>query len=239
MTIPFIHNYYGGIMKALFNNKLLFVILVALYFGNTICAQEELIPDKQFMFGCTNVGSTEEVTHYINVESEVWQYSSGIFIRGGITSNSVVTIGNADFGTNNWPGFNFSWLNDEPYWSLGLYKVTNSKQTDKYFYLDARDSDFGAVVYLPDFWIYFDNGEDGYFHRDNTPISQGEVVRVWEIHGESPNTSGLEDFWDYSTLCVKAGNNKVVVVWGKHPSFSATNYKVYRALSNTQQIHYY
>lgn len=203
--------------------------LVLILFTSALFAQEETIPDKQFMLGCTNVGSTEQVTHYIDAGGEVWQYSSGSFVTGGVYSNSLVTEGNANFGNANWPGFNFNWLYGAPYWSLGLYKVTNSKQTDKYFYLDARDSDFGATVYLPDFYIYFDNDEDAYFHRGGGEISQGEVVRIWNIHNESPNTSGLQNYWS-NVLVAISNNNHPRLIWGPYPSESLTinNYKVYR-----------
>lgn len=205
-------------------------------FSSFLFAQEELIPDKQFMLGCKNVGSSEQVTHYINAAGEVWQYSSGSFITGGVYSSSLITVGNANFSSSDWPGFNFNWFLAEPHWSLGLYKVTNSKQTDKYFYLDSRESDFGAAVYNPDFYIYFDNDEDAYFHRGGGEISQGEVVRVWDVHEESPNTNGIQNYWSNVLVILTDGRNPRIV-WGPHPTFQATYYKVYRAASATPLGH--
>jgi len=204
---------------------------VLVIFSSVLFAQEELIPDKQFMLGCTNVGSTEQVTHYIiNAAGEVWQYSGGSFVTGGVYSNSLVTVGNANFNSNNWPVFNFNWLYGTPYWSLGLYKVTNSKQTDKYFYLDSRDSDFGAAVYNPDFFIYFDNSSSVYRYRSNNQaIPQGTVVRVWNIHGKSPKTSGLQNYWSNVLVVVPSVAQPYTprIIWGPIPNFSATGYKVY------------
>ncbi|MCH9030308.1 MAG: hypothetical protein IH819_12045, partial [Bacteroidetes bacterium] len=175
------------------------LIFIFLLFASALFAQEESIPDKQFMLGVKNVGSTEEVTHYISTNGEVWQYNGSSFVTGGIYNSSLVTVGNANFSSNspNWPGFNFNWKFGAPYWSLGLYKVTNSKQTDKYFYLDSRDSDFGAFVYPGDFWIYFNNSSGTYYHYpSHSAISQGEIVGVWDIHGASRNISGLQNYWN-------------------------------------------
>src|SRR5690606_8835006 len=210
--------------------KLLFLYLLLSF---SCLAQEELIADKQFMLGCTNVGSTEEVTHYINAVGEVWQLSSGTFITGGVYSGSLVTVGNANFGSNDWPGFNFNWLLGEPYWSLGLYKVTNSKQTNKYFYIDARDNDFGSATYNPDFYIYFDNSSNIYKYRStHESIDQGEVVRIWDIKGESPNTSGLQNYWSNVLCLVEADSPRLV--WGPYPSedLAVQSYKIYRAVTN-------
>ncbi|MDP2303901.1 MAG: T9SS type A sorting domain-containing protein [Ignavibacteria bacterium] len=110
-----------------------------------------------------------------------------------------------------------------------MYKVTNSKQPDKYFYLDARDSDFGGASYNPDFFIIFNNSSGTYSHRYAGSISQGEVVRVWNIHEEEPKTSGLQNYWS-NVLVAVSNNSHPRLIWGPYPSESLTvnNYKVYR-----------
>lgn len=194
---------------------------------------QEQIPNKQFMLGCTNVGSSETVTHYINANGEVWQYSSGSFVTGGVYSNSLQTVGNANFNSADWPGFNFNWLYGEPYWSLGLYKVSNSNQTNKYFYLDARDSDFGGAAYNPDFFVVFDNTQGIYQYKNSsqtwTNIPQGGLISVWQIRGQSSNTSGLQNYWS-NVLVAVSNNSHPRLIWGPYPSQSLTinNYKVYR-----------
>ena len=128
------------------------ILLILIVLSTYLFAQEELIDNKQFMLGCTYVESSEQVTHYIQAQGIVWEYSSG---SGVISSNqlaynnSLVTTGNANFSSADWPGFNFVWLNTQnqmPRWGLGIYKVTNSKQTDKYFYLDSRDYAYGSIT---------------------------------------------------------------------------------------------
>lgn len=215
--------------------------------SSIITFSQETIPNKQFMLWCTSVGSTEEVTHYINAAGKVWEYNSGNFIISSdqeIYSNSLITIGNANFNSNDWPGLNFSWLDvgiEMPRWGLGLYEVTNSKQTYKYFYLDSRDSDFGGYEYLPDFYIYFDNSEGVYKYKDVNDnwitISQAELVRIWDIHNEPHNTSGLQNFWSNALAAVNDGNDHPQLVWGPHPTLSGSinYYKIYYSYHITGQ----
>ena len=211
---------------------------VLVIFSSVLFAQEELIPDKQFMLWCSNIGSSEEVTHYIDAPGAAWEYSSGNYLISAdetIYHSSLITTGNANFGTD-WPGFNFKWTNlpptDLPSWGLGLYKVTNSKQTDKYFYLDARDAAYAGGSYNPDFKIYFDNSIGKYRKYTPSPsaiYNNGDIVRIWDIFGQSPNTGGLQNYWSNALVAV-SNNNHPRLIWGPYPSDSLTinNYKVYR-----------
>jgi hypothetical protein len=198
---------------------------------------QELIPDKQFMLGCTNVGSNEQVTHYINAVGEVWQWNGSSFVTGGVYSSSLVTTGNADFNSYDWPGFNFNWFYWGPHWSLGLYKVTNSKQPDKYFYLDARDSYFGSTS-TQDFFIYFDNADGTYNKWRPAPFYQivnGNVVRIWDVFGWSPTTSGLQNYWSNALVVVNNGNDNPRLIWGPYPNtaFILSYYKIYKLNSES------
>lgn len=205
--------------------------IILLLFSSPIFGQQEAIADKQLLLGCINVGSSETVYHYISAKSDIWQYnlSGEYFYSGGVSSSTLTSIGNLDLQDDDWPGFNFSWLLAEPHWSLSLYKVTNSKQTDKYFYIDSRDSDFGTAEYPVDTYIYFDNTAGAYFHRDGTEIDQGEVVRIWEVHNQPPNTTGLPNYWSNILIDFESGNHPRLV-WGPYPSttLSINNYRVYR-----------
>ena len=213
----------------------LFIIVILL--SSTVFAQK-LIPTKQFLLACTNVGVNDTVTHYINAVGEVWQFNGSSFVTGGIYNNSLITLGNADFNSA-WPGFNFNWLQQgNPEWSLGLYKITNSKQTDKYFYLDGRDSVFGSGVPNPDFRIYFNNSNSKYHKYLPTPefdIENGAVIRIWDIFSRSPHTSGLQNYWENALVVTNNGSNHPRLVWGPYPSTSLTinNYRVYRKYGNS------
>jgi hypothetical protein len=233
--------------------KKLNVIFLFSFFSFTLFAQgEEEIPDKQFMLWITGVGSTEEVTHYIDSPGAVWvYYSSGNYIMSydqEIHHNSLVTTGNANLSSANWPGFNFIWINqpptDLPSWGLGLYKVSNSKQADKYFYLDARDGAYASGSYNPDFRIYFDNNSGVYkwFNSNVNPsewttIYNGDLISVWQIKNQSPNTSGLQNYWSNVLVSVNDGDDHPKLIWGPYPNpggllGTITGHKVYRSANH-------
>jgi len=205
---------------------------------------QETIPTQQLILGVTGVGSSEQVTHYISAVNKVWERSGSTFVISsdqGIYNNSLITTGNADFSAPGaWPGFNFKWLGTGIKWGLGFYKVTNSKQTDKHFYLDTRDSDFGNAVYTPDFFVHFNhNNGNGFYEYTNsgilvnwTGISNGNIVRVWNIHNQLPNTSGLQNYWSNALVGIPSSNNvSPRIAWGPYPSFTATGYKIYRSIN--------
>jgi hypothetical protein len=218
-------------------------ILFILFMLNTfLYPQEELINNKQFMLGCTNVGSNEQVTYNIQAQGAVWEYSSGIGVISSnqlVYSNSLITTGNANFGNpGSWPGFNFIWLDlgyQMPRWGLGLYKVTNTKQTDKYFYLDSRDYAYATNTggYTnPDFFVFFNNQSSVYKYNLNEPqpiIDNGSVLRIWQIFNKTPNTSNLQNYWANALVVVPsvAQPYSPRIIWGPIPNFSATGYKVY------------
>ena len=215
------------------------ILLILIVLSTYLFAQEELIDNKQFMLGCTYVESSEQVTHYIQAQGIVWEYSSG---SGVISSNqlaynnSLVTTGNANFSSADWPGFNFVWLNTQnqmPRWGLGIYKVTNSKQTDKYFYLDSRDYAYGSITggySNPDFYIYFNNNVGKYVQRStDIQITNGSVVRIWEIFNKTPNTSNLQNYWSNALVLVNQDNHPRII-WGPYQDngLYVQYYKIYK-----------
>lgn len=221
--------------------KLLFIPI--LLFVINLRAQEEAIPDKQFMLWITGVNPNEQVTHNISAAGTVWEYLSGNFVIStdqSIYNSSLITIGNANFNSANWPGFNFKWINtpptDLPSWGLGLYKVTNSKQTDKYIYLDARDAEYASGSYNPDFKIYFDQDEGIYEWLNinvNPPtwisLNNGDLVSIWTIKNKTPNTAGLQNYWNNALTVVQSVTQPYCprLIWGPIPNFSASGYKIY------------
>lgn len=206
-----------------------------------VYSQENQIANKQFMLGCTNVESSEQVTHYIQAEGSVWSLTTG---SGVITSNqqaysnSLVTTGNANFSNPDWPGFNFIWLDQGiqmPRWGMGFYKVTNSKQSDKYFYLDARDYSYGSITggyNNPDFFVFFDNSQSKYYYNFSLPqpdITTGSVLRIWQIFNKTPNTANLQNYWSNVLVLVNQVNHPRII-WGPYQSSGITvqQYRIYR-----------
>jgi hypothetical protein len=206
-----------------------------------VYSQENQIANKQFMLGCTNVESSEQVTHYIQAEGSVWSLTTG---SGVITSNqqaysnSLVTTGNANFGNPDWPGFNFIWLDQGiqmPRWGMGFYKVTNSKQSDKYFYLDARDYSYGSITggyNNPDFFVFFNNSQSKYYYNCSLPqpdIATGSVLRIWQIFNKTPNTANLQNYWSNVLVLVNQANHPRII-WGPYQenSMDVQYYKIYK-----------
>ncbi|MBU0557986.1 MAG: T9SS type A sorting domain-containing protein [Bacteroidetes bacterium] len=120
---------------------------------------------------------------------------------------------------------------------FGLYKITNSKVAGKYFYLDTRDNNFVESGINPDVWFYYDIDEGKYrcVVKYNNYIENGSLVRVSNILGFTSKTDKLQNFW--SNALVTLTNNNPRLIWGPHPTFQATNYKVYRAISITPLAH--
>jgi hypothetical protein len=215
--------------------------------------QEELIDTKQFMLGCINVGSSEQVTHSIQAQGAVWEYSSGIGVISSnqlVYNNSLVTTGNANFSNpGSWPGFNFIWLDlgyQMPRWGLGLYKVTNTKQTDKYFYLDSRDYAYATNTggYTnPDFFIFFNDLFSQYYYNLNTPqpaIVNGSILRIWQIFNKTPNTSNLQNYWN-NVLALVNQENHPRIIWGPYQASGITvqKYRIYRKYGGSPWVLFY
>jgi len=225
------------------------VFLFFLVFNKLIFPQENLIPTKQLMMGIKGVAQNEEVRHNLTAIGKVWEWNDAIrdfriSTNPEVYNSTLITYGPADFTTSNWPGFNWVWLNQppttNPSWGLGLYKVTNSKYPDKYFYLDARDSDYGSTVVDPDFYVYYDIQLGKYVYSIVPPpsqsqnnrilINQGELVKVSQIFNRSPRTSRLPNFWSNALALVNNGQNHPRLIWGVYPNdnFVLLYYKVYK-----------
>jgi hypothetical protein len=108
------------------------------------------------------------------------------------------------------------------------------------FYFDSRDCDYDGT---------YPCGNDFYFKYNYTNNSlqittggactnieavNGKYYNIWEIHEKttSPTTNNFEDFWQNCLVLIPTSNNHPRLVWGPHPTFGATNYKLYRAISD-------
>ena len=129
-------------------------------------------------------------------------------------------------------------------------KITNS-YNNFYFYLDVRDEKYSAPYgfsgkYLPDFYLRFDYSsgvsEWALPGEDWTTISNGEVLRVWEIknNGITPTTADFENFWSNALVLAPDASNHPRIVWGPYQESGITvqQYKVYRKYGGSawQQI---
>lgn len=119
--------------------------------------------------------------------------------------------------------------------------------SNSYFYFDYRDCRYGCYEQEPsvnghsiDVWLkynaienIFSYSSDGDINNPWYSISNGEILNIWEIKQVgNPNSSCFPNFWNRCLVLIPSINNHVRLVWGPHPTFNATSYKVYRAISD-------
>lgn len=144
--------------------------------------------------------------------------------------------------------------------AYSLYKVTLLKREFEneiplpvYFYMDYRDTRIPEYRtnswHGLDIYIKYDgqsntvkitprndligNGEDGDHWRT---IQNGDYIPIWEIQQQgTPSTNGFQDYWTNCETVIQSKNTDQFfvpnVIWGPIPNFSATGYKVYRAIT--------
>ena len=205
---------------------------------------------SQLWLGIEGVESGEEVIHYISAKGVVWgnKQNENFLITNDprVYNSSDTSIGNYyPTSLTYLAEFNWIWVTgtSEARWGLGLYKITNSKEPLAYFYLDARDSNYGNKIGFtsPDIRFYYDM--DGFFkfaYPGSSTIYIGDLVRVSDLLEFTYTTSGLQSFWSNVLVCVSSDpdNNNVRLIWGKHPTFNCTSYKISRSIQIYPVIKY-
>jgi hypothetical protein len=196
--------------------------------------------------GIYGVESSEVVYHTIEAIGVVWEQSGNDYIISDdedVYNSNDYSVGNFASGDSSTRAtFNWVWKSQigrcAP-WGLGLYKITNSKVPDKYFYFDTRDNDYDNGGIFQDIWLLFNVNEERYYcidPCDEESIENGELVRVSDVLDFTPSTDELEDYWSNVLVILTDGDNPRLV-WGTHPTFDADYYKVYRAVSSTPLAH--
>jgi hypothetical protein len=134
-----------------------------------------------------------------------------------------------------------------PYFGYGIYKMKFASSS-KSIYINYCDWDYmhkhnGADIYTNnDIYIKYDELNDKiYFNcAGSVPIELGNnaYLKVWEMLPKNynvgiQNTSGFSDYWQNCLALIPSQTgNHPRLIWGPHPTFSATSYRVYRAVSN-------
>ena len=168
-----------------------------------------------------------------------------------------LTIGNTNlpwaYGYNIVGGNSFS----QPTIGHGLYALEIYDNDCQFypiiFYLDYRDCDYptrsrpdGTISPYygspggNDIWILYNattstcslstNGSTNWVE-----ISNYEYLSYWAIKNKStgiPYTNYFPSYWSYSLALISTSNQHPRLVWGPHPTFNATHYRIYRAVSN-------
>ncbi len=169
-----------------------------------------------------------------------------MFYQTNDFNNPSYTVTSHNQPSNTWGGLDFTSSQDNggfyDIYGYGLYKVTNS-ESSSYFYIDYRDYRIGRDDYSPiahdiDINIKYNASTNSfsYNNHDGTTnyynISNGSLLLFWEIkEAGTPLTNSFPNFWSNSLVLFPSINNNVQLAWGPHPTFNATNYKVYRAIS--------
>ena len=147
-----------------------------------------------------------------------------------------------------WKGYNYlpssesggcGGFNGEDF-GFGIYKLAVA---DRWIFLDWRDTRYGSYStcdgHCADIWIKYD-GNSGKMHIKSDAtfiwsggVSNGELFTIWQLKDQgSPSTLDAPLFWQNCLVLIPSPDNHPRLVWGPHPTFSATHYRIYRAVSN-------
>jgi len=153
-----------------------------------------------------------------------------------------------------WKGFNHQNSNNVydsvqmDSFAYGLYKISQNRG-QAYFYLDYRDNNWGyysnCAGHCQDIWIKYDKINDSFSYLNkgdkvtnfNDPswvqIENLSVLRIFSLKNQSSfSTDEFPFFWKNCLAVTDYGNGNPRLFWSKHPTFTATNYKIYRAVSS-------
>lgn len=225
---------------------ILFIVTYLAFFNKAY--SQETVELAQLFLGIQGVGSSEVVYHTIEASGVVWEKSGNNFIISedeNIYISIMYSTGNFTSGNPDTRApFNWVWLSQQGRvapWGLGLYKITNSKVSGKYFYLDTRDNEYveNPPGDNPDVWFvyYVEQGKYRCIVKCDEYIENGSLVRVSDILGHTSKTDMLEDFWENALAVTNNGNNNPRIVWGPYPNpdnlpGTITGYKVYRSANH-------
>jgi hypothetical protein len=163
------------------------------------------------------------------------------------------------WNSSNTKGFNIkggsnSW--HQPSIGHGLYKFEIYDACFEFFpyhfYLDYKDCDYPARTRPDgtlspysgclggnDIWILYNATTVKCSLSINSTnwveIPNSAYLNYWTIKNKNPlipYTNYFPNYWSNSLSLISTTNNHPRLIWGPHPTYSATNYKIYRAVSN-------
>ncbi len=215
-------------------------MLIIIY---SLSYSQERVELAQLFLGINGVGENEIVYHCIEAIGPVWVRNGSNYI---ISDNPAVyyscaySIGN--FNPNN-PASRatFDWIwngqsNNVGSWGLGLYKVTNSKFPNKFFYIDTRNNVYSDTSVNPDLWFVYQSNEGKYqcIIKCNSWIDNGSIIRVGNILGLNYRTDKLNNFWNNALVAIPSQDQLCPrIVWGPVSNFNPTGYRIYWRLGES------
>jgi len=224
---------------------LIFVIITGFLYS-----QEKLYNGHEIFLWSTSHEYEDSLTYKMQAVSPIYDRN---FLITGNYQNLQETIPIPHINDNMYGFENMFESIPNLTFGYGLYKVSigyDENSSIFEFYLDWRDCDYPYYYNgKNDIWILFDDywqrckicWNHEYNHDFDETISwkdieSNHVYRIWEekqkgIRIGIQNTSGFKNFWK-NCLAVTDGNGNPRLFWSKHPTFTTTNYKIYRAVSS-------
>jgi len=223
--------------------KTRFVLLTFfVLFKSTFTQENFLWPPIELIMQSVN-SDNDQITISLESISPIWDYSiySGNFFL--TTNPNILNSSVSLMGTNTTNNYGWDIVGSAnsggPVCGIGVYKMKATPGSG-YFYIDFRECRFarGSQGEI-DTWFRYNKTQDQFYWNDLYRINQwnsienGSLIRIWDIKQALNGTSCIPDFWSNSLVIIPTTNNNPLLIWGQHPTFSTTNYKVYRAVSNT------
>lgn len=221
-------------MKA---KQFLFLIFTLIY---ATALTQEKVELAQLFLGITGVGNNEIVYHCIEAVGPVWVLNNSEYI---ITDNPAV-YNSCAYTIGNFPESRatFDWIwngqaQNVGSWGLGLYKITNSKYPDKFFYLDTRNNVYTDTSVNPDVWFVYKQSTGRYhcvIKCNDMGIENGSIIRISDILQINYRTDKLQNFWNKTLVAIPSQDLLCPrIVWGPISNFNPTGYKIYWRLGES------
>lgn len=224
--------------------KIKFFVKVILIVFYSLSYSQERVELAQLFLGIVGVGENEVVYHCIEAVGPVWVKNDSNYI---ISNNPAVYYSCAYSIGNFHPNIpasraSFDWIwngqsNNVGSWGLGLYKVTNSKFPNKFFYLDTRNNVYTDTSVNPDLWFVYYNNSGKYQSKiksDGLEIENGSIIRVSDILNINYRTDRLQNFWNNALVAIPSQDQlSPRIIWGPVSNFNPTGYQIYWRLGES------
>jgi|SRR5690554_5184859 len=243
--------------------KKLLTILLLIFTCTFVKAQKETAWFVELFLGFSNCPQPNSYTFQIDKVSTVWAANDnfnppGFFINEDPEiDNSIYPwyIQNSIVG-GDWKGWNMVYSQDQytindtatPVYGYGLYKISTNA-SNSHFYIDYRDnripySNVTHIGHAVDHWVKYDFNNNKFYispisHTSSyTEISNGDLIRFWELKQTNPalpSTSGFPDYWENCLAIIPDENNHPTFIFGPYPDNlqgTITGYKIYRSAAH-------
>jgi hypothetical protein len=185
---------------------------------------QELVTQGALFVGTFEVDTTDEVTYCITSQEITWDFGSTFFPitnDPNLISSCIATVGNSNkySDPSYWECWFISSGSLSPQIAYGLYRVTNDRNNNMYFFLDTRDCKYGPQYNVDIYIRYYFSRNIMQFSAEGTnwtSFSSGDVLNVWDIknNGNPPLTTYFEPPVPWGlTITSDQGINHPILQW--------------------------